>query len=169
MTEIDPKYTDEQLRSLCERYLRKSAVMREICDGRHDKSLRRAAIRDFVTVAASTLFLALNFFGTTQIASTLGIGESTATIFMSIATFLLLASSIWQISSDRTSPFQNYRGIQAFASLSNKIEYVTSGARLDEVTATYWAKKIISSYENAARDIPRISDSEHAAAKKRLK
>lgn len=169
MSEIDPKYTDESLRKLCVQYQGKSAVMKEICDGRHDKSLQGAFIRDFLTVTASALFLGLTFFGSTQLASALGITESTATVIMSLATFLLLASAIWQLSADRTTAFQNYRGIQDFAAISNKITYVTSGAALDDATATYWAKEITSSYDNAARDIPRITDKEHAAAKKRLK
>lgn len=111
----------------------------------------------------------MTFFGTDQLAITLGISEASATILISIATFLLLASSIWQVSADRTSSFQNYRGIQEFSAIQNKIEYITNGQALDNPTATYWAKEITSLYESAARDIPRITDSEHAAAKKRIK
>lgn len=168
MSDIDPKYDDKKIRELCQDYQRKSAVMKEICDLRHDKSLRRASNRDFLTITASALFLGLNFFGSTQLASMLGIPDTYATVANSIATFLLLASSIWQISADRTTAFQNYRGIQEFAAISNRIKYVTNGLPLDDETATYWAKEITATYENAARDIPRISDKEHAAAKKRV-
>lgn len=169
MSQIDPKYDDEQLRKLCVRYQRKSEVMKEICDGRHDKSLRRASIRDFMTVSASALFLGLTFFGTDQLAATLSVTEGFATILMSFATFLLLASSIWQLTADRTTSFKNYRGVQEFAAIRNKIEYITNGQALDDTAATYWAKEITSLYDSAARDIPRITDREHAAAKKRIK
>lgn len=168
MKEIDPSYNDEQFRKFCVRYQRKAAVMKEICDRRHDKSLRQATVRDFLTVTASALFLGLTFFGSTEIASLFGIADSSATITMSAATFLLLAAAIWQLSADRIAAFQNYRGIQEFAAISNKIEYVTSGSALSDDAATYWAKEITQMYDNAARDIPRITDREHAAAKKRL-
>jgi len=166
---VYPKYDDEQLRKLCVRYQRKSEVMKEICDGRHDKSLRRSAMRDFTTVSASALFLGLTSFGTDQLATTLGVAEGFATLLVSFATFLLLASSIWQLSADRTTSFQNYRGVQEFAAIQNKIEYITNGQALDDTAATYWAKEITSLYDSATRDIPRITDREHAAAKKRIK
>lgn len=168
MKEIDPTYNDEQFRKFCSRYQRKAAVMKEICDRRHDKSLNRAVLRDFMTVTASALFLGLTFFGSKEIAALLGISDSSATVLMSVATFLLLATSIWQLSADRMTAFQNYRGIQEFAAIANKIEYVTSGSALDDNAATYWAKEITQMYDNAARDISRITDKEHAAAKKRL-
>lgn len=142
--------------------------MKEICDRRHDKSLKVSFVRDFLTVTASALFLVLTFFGNTQLASALEITQNVATITISSATFLLLASSIWQLSADRMTTFQNYRSIQDFATLSNRIEYITSGVSFDDAAATYWAKEITSSYESAARDIPRITDKEHLAAKKRL-
>lgn len=168
MKEIDPSYNDEELRKFCVRYQRKAAVMKEICDFRHDRSLKQSKIRDFLTVTASALFLALTFFGSREISSLLGISESSSTLLISAATFLLLATSIWQLSADRMTAFQNYRGIQEFAAIANKIEYVTSGSKLDDDVATYWAKEITQMYDNAARDISRITDKEHIAAKKRL-
>lgn len=168
MNEFDPSYNDEKFRKFCVRYQRKAAVMKEICDLRHDSSLKQAKIRDFLTVTASALFLALSFFGSGELSSLLGIPESFSTILISAATFSLLATSIWQLSADRMTAFQNYRGIQAFAAIANKIEYVTSGSTLDDAVATYWAKEITQMYDNAARDISRITDKEHAAAKKRL-
>jgi len=166
--EIDPSYNDEQFRKFCVRYQRKAAVMKEICDLRHNGSLNRAKIRDFLTVTASALFLVLTFFGSGEISSLLGISESVTTILISAATFLLLATSIWQLSADRMTAFQNYRGIQEFAAIANKIDYVTSGSTLNDDVATYWAKEITQMYDSAAKDISRITDKEHTAAKKRL-
>ncbi|WP_163025784.1 hypothetical protein [Chachezhania antarctica] len=168
MSEFDPKYNDEDVRKIFERYQRKSAVMKEICDRRHDRSLKKSLARDFLTVTASALVLGLGFFGSNQIALLLGIPDHVASFAMSIATFMLLASSIWQISADRLTAFQNYRGIQEFAAIANKIEYISCGRELDDNAATYWAKEIVLMYDTAARDIPRISDDEHAQAKRRL-
>lgn len=169
MNDIDPKYNDKTLRALFITYTRKSAVMKEICDHRHARSIGRASARDRLTVTASVLFLGLSFFGSTQLALIAGITETSANIILSVATFLLLASSIWQISADRTTSFQNYRGIQDFAAILNRIEYVTRGGKLDDTAATYWAREITSTYNSASNDIPRVTKKDYDAAKKRLR
>ncbi len=168
MANPDPVYDYDALGVLCDDYLRKSDRMKEICDSRHDTAIKVNTWRNRLTLGASITVLCLTFFGTDKIISVSGFSASTVTILFSIASLALVLTSVWQLTGrSGDDGYVNYKAVQDFASISNKIRYIKGSTRMDDETATIWAKWIIQEYDEAASDVHGITDDEYEKAKNR--
>ena len=59
-------------------------------------------------------------------------------------------------------------GVQNFSTIINAIDFVSNAESMSKAKATEAAHELVTLYDQASKDIPRISDKEHAAAKKAL-